>query len=28
VIVLVCAIGGALMLMLWQLARRPSPVRQ
>jgi hypothetical protein len=28
VIVLVCAVGGALMLILWQLARRPSAVRQ
>jgi hypothetical protein len=26
--VLVCVVGGALMLLLWQLARRPSAVRQ
>jgi hypothetical protein len=26
--VLVCVVGGALMLVLWQLARRPSAVRQ
>jgi hypothetical protein len=28
VIVLVCAVGGALMLGLWQLARRPTTVRR